>query len=261
MVKEAARRIGIISPNTIEFVNKTDTDPDKYDSDAAILLSGLNCAINDLISQNLWWECFEPLIDSVVEPVIRYIDEFSLPEDFGGFVTSGFVGVYIPINTPIERITEGEFISVEIREGSYDNYIKCFPFALSGTSIESENPNIVNRFVMLNNHYVGFIPGLDPLKYVRLICLGFYRSVYGVTTSTGSSKYFKNDDDISKLDPELLVRATVLYYAQTMGLDTGIHMQRYMQYLQACQQNRANRTKIVDSILSYNALTNRGRYG
>jgi hypothetical protein len=260
MVKEAARRVGIMPPDDIEPVNTTEIEPDKYDSDAAILLSGLNCAINDLISQNLWWECFEELRDFSWQ--IKDIDTFELPEDFGGFVSSGFVGLYIPRDVPYEQITESDFIFVEFREGSYDNYIKCETIAYTLTSIKSENPNIVNRFVVYNGR-VNFVPGLDPLKYQRVMCLGIYRSVYGVVSSTTglSTKYFKYNKDVSKLDPELLVRGAVVYYAQTMGLDTSMHMQRYAQYLQACQQNRANRTKIVDSSLSYNALTNRGRYG
>jgi hypothetical protein len=262
IVKEAARRIGIISPDTIEYVNKTETNPDKYDSDAAILLSGLNCAINDLISQNLWWECFDSFEDEAKGSSTAEIDFFYLPEDFGGFITSGFIGIYIPVDTPIERITEVDIAVAEIKEGSYDNFIRCFPFALLERNIQSGNPNVVGRFSILNDHGY-FISALNPLEYTRYLCLGFYRSVYGVVNALEEkgAKYFKNDNDYSKIDPELLVRGAVLYYAQTMGLDTSIHMQRYAQYLQACQQNRANRNKIIDSSLSYNALTNRGRYG
>ncbi|MDR3124482.1 MAG: hypothetical protein LBU10_01205 [Endomicrobium sp.] len=265
IVQEAARRVGVISPDTIENVYKTEKKPDEYDSDATIFISGLNQTVTDVMGKEGLISNYEPLeIWFKDAPTDVAYDEIDLPEDFGGFVSSGVIVMYYPQDKPLKDFDLEYIKLIELKESDSDTFVKSFINVLFNIKdLSKENLNYVNRYKIRHNSqliYTYNIP--DYTKYVKVVAIGIYKSLHGVNSpSLGKrKKYFDTDGDWTDIDVELLVRGTALYYAQTMGMESRLHQQRYEEYIANMIKNQANKNRIVDSSMTYHAL-GRGKYG
>jgi hypothetical protein len=269
LVQEAARRVGIMPPESIDAVNESATNPEDYDADAAILLSGLNHTLTDVMVKEGLVSNYKVLYKrfEIIEPTETSYETFSLPDDFGSFVSSGIIVAYYPIEAPSSAELNGELNPeylklIELKEGDSDSFLKYYMLAYLQKDISKENLNYVNRFKVINNKELVYIHNLSLLKYFKVLAFGIYKSLYGVREpgKVEPKKYFSEDVDYTDIDAELLIRGTALYYAQTMGIDSRLHQQRYEEYLASLIKNQANKNRIVDSSMTYHAL-GRGHYG
>jgi hypothetical protein len=253
-------------PNTIDYVGESETDPEEYDADAVILLSGLNHTLTDVMVKEGLVSNYRTLEQEFTgkEPIAASYDTFSLPDDFGGFASSGVIVAYYPIEAPPEGPKPEDIKLIELKEGDNDSFLKYFMITHFKKDISKENLNYVNRFKIINNKELGYIHNLPPKKYYKVLALGIYKSLYGVKVleqeEVVPKKYFTKNGDYTDIDAELLIRGTALYYAQTMGIDSRLHQQRYEEYLASLVKNQASKNRIVDSSMTYHAL-GRGHYG
>jgi hypothetical protein len=241
LIQEAATRIGIVPPSTIE--NVSNPDPSKRNPDAMILLGALNETMRQALVKNL----FDPFCvmvkvvltgaDNVPNAGNTYIFPIrtKLP-DFGGLLSSYF------------EVEYGNGVLQTFFETDPDTFLKFWKEPMSTGTKPMPQKNIFRIY----NNKVSFIAREAFTPTSLFSNIGFsYRSTFGVMLpdKTTTANSFKYDADTSTVDDELLIAGTVLNYKAYQGMEYQFDAQKYSAYLDALEKNRQNNNTIRDNSL------------
>jgi hypothetical protein len=245
LVQEAAVRVGIVQPSTIE--NVSSPDPSRKDPDAMILLGALNETMRQAIVKNLFDPfCAMAKIDVSTEaPATGNTYIFSLlPKcpDFAGLLSSYF--------------------NIECSDGSTQTFFEIDPdnFLKYWKDVSGTTPDVMpskNSFKIYNGQ-VYFISRKPFDANFKVGTIRFsYRSNFGVMPkgATKPTNVFSLDTDTTNIDNELLIAGTVLNYKAYQGMDYQFDMQKYTDYLTALERNRQRNNLFRDTSLGKPGVT------
>jgi hypothetical protein len=261
LVKEAATRLGIVQPSTIENVNSDDAS--KKDCDAMILLGALNESVRQATVLNLF-DAFCILKDisdfppdngenTLLSPLVSFqLDLKKKAEDYGGLISSGF---FVEFK---DNVSSSIFLKKMFYELEDDAFLKLRNVlpddneANGDCSYDKRYKNVKNRYKIYQG-IVYFLTDIDMTKFLVNKISFSYRSVWGVKAlgSATPKDSFSLDTDTSIVDDELLIASTVLNYKSYMGIDYSFDMAKYQMYVNALVANRNKNNTVSDTSLSF----------
>jgi hypothetical protein len=273
IIKETARRIGIVPPTTINDVFVEDPkghiNAVNFESDASILISGLNSTVNQAVNLALFtpfnefhMHHFDSGSDSENYKTLEFSDYKlrlleipldTISQNFGGLLTS-------VISITFKSLDDSSKIKyVEFKEYANDDFLKYLNYSALGMSLDKKvNPDVINRFRITNflssDPRIYLITDYTEDKWNPFSASFMYRIKCGVIQhvigkDATFKKYFTDDNDTSNVDTELLILGTIVYYKNMMGIDYTIDEQRYQTYLQALIKAQENRNSVTDTTL------------
>jgi hypothetical protein len=252
LVQEAAIRVGMVQPVSIEGVYSP--DPSKKDPYAMILLGALNESMRQILVKNLFDPFLvmkeeETIADSPLPQTNTFSYDLSECPDFGGLLTS-----YIIVSTQkIDQEYNYTYHNEYYREVDLDVFTRYWRPENEEDIDHTKGYILPEKNIFRNmNGKINFISNrLSSLENSPYTLSFTYRSVFGVKGRDGDLKNsFKLNDDTTKLDDELLIIATVMNYKSMMGLDFQIDMQKYTEYIKALEANKQNNNLIHDLTLN-----------
>jgi hypothetical protein len=232
MIQEAAVRVGILQPTTIENVGATAAA--LKDPDAMVLLGALNETMRQTAVLNL----FDPLTKFCEQDVggsdSGYKCTSVLPADYAGMLSSFFVATYAKADLPHEQYFEHD----------PDTFSNVWA---KGKPIGKNMFRIINSLFWIVDR-AGF-SGDRKIVHISYA----YRSSYAVMQGGDANKLvdtFTLDNDTTHIDRELLVSGTVLNYKAYNGIDYQFDMQKHQNYVSALEKNRQNTNLFRDNSMA-----------
>jgi hypothetical protein len=255
IIQEAAVRVGIVQPSTIE--NVSSPDPSRKDPDAMILLGALNETMRQAVVKNLF-DPFTVMAKIAADNVQKAGNTYIWPiltkcADFGGLLSSYFNVEFLDAaEPPSKKENSAPTATIANTETFFecdpDNFLKHW----KDPGVTAPQPIPERNMFKLYNGSVYFIArqAFAANRFFGVIRFS-YRSTYGVLPvgSTTPTSSFTKDTDTSNVDGELLIAGTVLNYKAYQGMDYQFDMQKYTDYLKALESNRRTNNLFRDNSL------------
>jgi hypothetical protein len=245
IVKTAAHRIGIVSPNTIEDIESLTIA--KRDSDAMLLLEGLNQTLHLAMAAGTS-DTFKREIS--VSPSYRTpstwtdvsiaqmgYNLYDVIKDYGGLYTAGFLGLFYKKGEVTTQVPD----RVMFREMEFNKFL---------TLTSAAGYNVYS----IINGKIYFLTDLDLSLYddAKTRIAFIYKSLWAVEDVENNLKYsFTKNTDVALTDTELLILGTVLNYKAYMGMDVQYDAATFQTYIAALDKNRQRENQIRDNSLAH----------
>jgi hypothetical protein len=233
LVQEAALRMGLSIPQTIQTV--LESDKSAIDKNTQLLLGGLNSIA--YYSTTLYdWPSMR--IDGIYEVTEEGIISINMLDKFPGYdkmITDGFL-----CNMPNNRM-------IRIQQCNEDRYMEILN--LPANEVHRIDEEGFNVYVQRGNS----IYFARPLKKDSVLhCV--YKTRFPVIDALSGTPVprFSNDRDLSYIDSELLVIGTVLNYKSYIGDDYRKEAQVFDEYAKYLKSTRSgNRIKKETESIPY----------
>jgi hypothetical protein len=238
IIREAARRIGILIPDHV--TDAYNNEPDKRDPDKMLLVSGLNATVRQIsLLVNLPMKKVEAAIDgnfifpdpdtlklecfyrsSVELPVIKLINSI----------------MYLTLEKDNKKIIK------TLTEADVDDFLDIYNAIETGIYDANDytDSKYYYKYCFLNNQL--YLITHPDLRLANPVFLNFF--------------YYSTQDDMitdtdrSVIDDELLILGTVIHYKNNMGIDFSWEQQMFDKCLESYVRSMDTRTKMKDPSIS-----------